>query len=317
MALCFSWGMKAQAIQSLISFLVLALIVVSSCAYAELYRYQDAAGKWHFSDRPPVDQNQKIERFSLKKQQKHPRPEVKRIKDSGHHIWVVDNPLPVTIQIWLRWRQEEGFFHSQLISPGQKSVEVWKQKNKGQEFDFYYLIGEPVRRPVDVQIPPPYKPGKSYLISQGFNGQYSHQGRGSRYAVDIAMPVGSHIYAVKPGIVADARDNYTLGGAASYFLDKANHVTVMHDDGSYAVYAHILQGSLKVDTGQRVNVGQLLARSGNTGFSTGPHLHFVIRYNSGKGSFSVPFKFLTPQGKGVIPRERKRYLGIDVKQNGD
>jgi murein DD-endopeptidase MepM/ murein hydrolase activator NlpD len=66
-----------------------------------------------------------------------------------------------------------------------------------------------------------------------------------------------------------------------------------------------------VAIGESVEAGQLLARTGNTGFSTGPHLHFVIRYNSGRGAYSVPFKFITPEGKAVIPKERKRYLGIN------
>lgn len=296
---------------SLFLSIILALTGLPYYSYGELYRYQDASGRWHFSDKPPTSKSKNLERLKLSTHKKHPKPSIDRVKENHSHVWRVNNPLPVTIQVWLRWRDEEVFFHSQLVNAGEESLEIWRQGQKGRDFDFYYLIGEPVERPTDIKIPPPYKSGKSYLISQGFNGRYSHQGRGSRYAVDIAMPVGSHIYAVKPGIVVDARDNFTLGGAANYFLDKANHVTIMHADGSYAVYAHLLQGSLEVAIGESVEAGQLLARTGNTGFSTGPHLHFVIRYNSGRGAYSVPFKFITPEGKAVIPKERKRYLGIN------
>lgn len=312
MPLCFSLVMSIRPPNFVLYLMVLLMMLSSGLAYSELYRYQDSSGKWHFTDRPPKERLKSAHSFKVKSHKSHPKPAIKRIKSNGHFVWLVDNPLPVTIQIWLRWQSEQGFFHNQLIEPGTEAAEVWRQKNKGRDFDFYYLLGKPVERPEGLVIPPPYQAGKSYQVTQGFNGRYSHSGRGSVYAVDIAMPVGSHIHAVKAGLVADARDTFTVGGAASYFLDKANHVTVMHEDGSYAVYAHILQGSLKVDTGQRIEVGQALARSGNTGFSTGPHLHFVIRYNSGRGGYSVPFRFLTPGGGGVTPRESKRYLGVDA-----
>jgi murein DD-endopeptidase MepM/ murein hydrolase activator NlpD len=123
------------------------------------------------------------------------------------------------------------------------------------------------------------------------------------------MPIGESILAVKPGIVADARDDFSIGGAANYFLDKANHVTIMHDDGSYGIYAHILYGSLNVNIGERVLAGQVLARIGNTGYSTGPHLHFVLRYNSGKGAYSIPFKFNTKDGQRV-PKQGQYYSGV-------
>lgn len=293
------------------SALLLLAAATGSFVYAELYRYQDEAGKWHFTDRPPTEMVEKAQPLNIKSTAKeHPKPKIKRLKESGQYKWIVNNPLPVSIQIWLRWKGEDRFFHSQMIKSGEQAIEVWSQASKGEGFDFYYLLGEPVIRPVDIIIPPPYKVGKSYRISQGFNGRFSHTGRGSRYAVDIAMPVGSYIHAVMDGIVADARDDFTIGGTASYFLDKANHVTVMHEDGSYAVYAHILHGSLQVKTGDKIKVGQPIARSGSTGYSTGPHLHFVIRYNSGQGTYSVPFRFLTEDGRSEKPKEQKRYLGL-------
>jgi len=314
MPVWFSCCMKTIFSAFHFGLLPLLFALAVSPALAELYRYQDSAGKWHFTDRPPPAMVEKVESLTIKNSaKKHPKPNVKRHKENGQYIWLVDNPLPVSIQIWLRWKGDNGFFHSQLIKSGQLAEEVWRQEDKGQGYDFYYLLGEPVARPTDIDIPPPYKAGKSYRISQGCNGRFSHSGRGSRYAVDIAMPVGSYIHAVKDGIVADARDDFTIGGTAGYFLDKANHVTIMHEDGSYAVYAHILHGSLQVKTGDKIKVGQAIARSGSTGYSTGPHLHFVIRYNSGQGSYSVPFRFLTEDGKAEKPREHKRYLGLKVE----
>ncbi len=60
------------------------------------------------------------------------------------------------------------------------------------------------------------------------------------------------------------------------------------------VYLHLKKGSVSVTEGQRVEQGSLLARSGNTGNSTGPHLHFVVQRNIGLAVESIPFDFNQP-----------------------
>ncbi|MNF01722.1 Murein DD-endopeptidase MepM [compost metagenome] len=55
-----------------------------------------------------------------------------------------------------------------------------------------------------------------------------------------------------------------------------------------------MQGSVSVREGQRINSGSLIARSGNTGNSTGPHLHFVVQRNVGLALESIPFDFAQP-----------------------
>jgi murein DD-endopeptidase MepM/ murein hydrolase activator NlpD len=71
---------------------------------------------------------------------------------------------------------------------------------------------------------------------------------------------------------------------------------VLHDDGTFGVYAHLRQGSALVRPGQRVSNGQLIAQSGNSGYSTGPHLHFAVLRNAGLRWQSLPFVFATPAG---------------------
>ena len=73
-----------------------------------------------------------------------------------------------------------------------------------------------------------------------------------------------------------------------------NFVRVLHDDGTMGVYLHLMQGSVVVREGQRVATGERLARSGNTGNSTGPHLHFVVQRNVGLAIESIPFDFAQP-----------------------
>jgi murein DD-endopeptidase MepM/ murein hydrolase activator NlpD len=61
-----------------------------------------------------------------------------------------------------------------------------------------------------------------------------------------------------------------------------------------SVYLHLKQRSVVVNEGQRVRTGSLLAQSGNTGNSTGPHLHFVVQKNVGLDTVSIPFAFTQP-----------------------
>jgi len=292
---------------------------------AELYRYQDANGQWVFGDKKSLSNHSKGIKPAVEKiiindsRKKKDKPELvyikeKEIAEDHATTWQLTNPLPVPIQHWLSVKGEKRFFTSVLAQPLEDISISPKdyQLSDSIKVEHFYLLGEPIKRPQRSVIPPPYSKNKRFLISQGFNGQFTHTGQGNRYALDIAMPVGEKVLAVKAGVIADARDDFSIGGAANYFLDKANHVTVMHDDGSYAIYAHILYGSLDVEIGQRVDVGQVLARIGSTGYSTGPHLHFVMRYNSGKGVYSMPFKFMTEQG-AKTPKQGTYYRGVDKK----
>jgi murein DD-endopeptidase MepM/ murein hydrolase activator NlpD len=86
-----------------------------------------------------------------------------------------------------------------------------------------------------------------------------------------------------------ANDFYGAGTDMEKFGNRANLVRIVHDDGSMAVYAHLALESVVVSVGQRVRTGQHLADSGNTGFSTGPHLHFAVQANTGMELKSFPF----------------------------
>jgi murein DD-endopeptidase MepM/ murein hydrolase activator NlpD len=80
-------------------------------------------------------------------------------------------------------------------------------------------------------------------------------------------------------------------------------VRVLHNDGSMALYAHLQAGSLQVRLGQSVETGQALAASGNTGQSTGPHLHFAIQANTGLALTSLRFRMRSERGELKFSRE--------------
>lgn len=142
----------------------------------------------------------------------------------------------------------------------------------------------------------PYRLGDTYRVSQGYGGKFSHQGA-IRYSLDFNLPEGTKVYAARDGIVVAVEQSFNEGGALSYYTDKANYVTILHDDGTFADYSHLQQNSVEVHVGQRVIVGQVLARSGATGFVTGPHLHFGVKKVVEGGKFvTLPVKFSTRQG---------------------
>jgi murein DD-endopeptidase MepM/ murein hydrolase activator NlpD len=123
----------------------------------------------------------------------------------------------------------------------------------------------------------PFRDGEAYAITQAHGGKLSsHNNRENLYAVDFAMPKGSAVVAARGGIVVDVTLRHQEGGFDPGFLDKANTVAVAHDDGTVAEYAHLSPGAELVKPGQRVSAGDMLGYSGNTGYSSGPHLHFIV-----------------------------------------
>ena len=156
---------------------------------------------------------------------------------------------------------------------------------------FKYSLGDPSGAAMAYRYPLPWR-GGPFRLSQGANGSYSHYGPKSRYAMDIAMPEGTPIIAARGGVVVKTENNQTGRGTNP----SGNYVRVLHDDGTMGVYLHLMQGSVSVREGQRVTVGSELALSGNTGNSSGPHLHFVVQRNTGLGLVSIPYQFNQPVG---------------------
>lgn len=132
----------------------------------------------------------------------------------------------------------------------------------------------------------PFQKGNKYKIIQGFNGKFTHNKPSSRYAIDFKMPVGDTIVAARSGLVINTKDEFKEHGGAS-FTKKANEIAIMHDDGTVAYYVHLDYKGVFVTLGERVEAGQPIGIAGWTGYSTTPHLHFVVR----NLRESIPIKF--------------------------
>jgi murein DD-endopeptidase MepM/ murein hydrolase activator NlpD len=164
------------------------------------------------------------------------------------------------------------------------------------------MIGDPGARPAEgYRYASPFAAGTRFSLDQGFGGRYSHADDENRYALDFGVPEGTPVLAARAGVVMQVEDDFRASGTdAARYGDRANYVRVLHDDGSMALYAHLAPASLLRRPGDRVVVGQLVGKSGNTGFSTGPHLHFSVQRNSGMALRAIPFEVA-----GVDPRDAR------------
>ena len=146
----------------------------------------------------------------------------------------------------------------------------------------------------------PYAVATQHLVSQAYPELITHTDPSSEHAIDFEMPVGTGVHAARAGTVMDVAADYYR--AAPETVDPeapANIVRVLHDDGTMALYGHLQLHSIRVLPGQHVARGEYIADSGNTGFSTGPHLHFVVQRNDRGRIVSVPVEFTTLDGRGL------------------
>jgi murein DD-endopeptidase MepM/ murein hydrolase activator NlpD len=159
------------------------------------------------------------------------------------------------------------------------------------DFRYQATVGLPDARPNRDHIYAwPLAESRRSKITQSFAGP-THNEPFSQFAIDIAAPEGTPVVAARAGVVIFLEDRYFESGMdREEFRDKANHVRVLHDDGSMATYAHLAPESVSLVPGQRVQVGDEIGRSGNTGYSSGPHLHFAILVNRDMDIVSIPFR---------------------------
>lgn len=121
-------------------------------------------------------------------------------------------------------------------------------------------------------------------IGTAYHAEGSHWSKGYHTGVDFLVPTGTSVKAIENGTVVSA------GWAGSY----GYQVVIRHADGRYSQYAHL--SAISVRDGQSVGEGQRIGRSGSTGNTTGPHLHFEVRTGPGFGSDIDPLAYLRAGG---------------------
>jgi hypothetical protein len=151
----------------------------------------------------------------------------------------------------------------------------------------------------------PFLKGKSFKVFQGYNGKFSHQ---NENALDFTMPEGTEIVAAREGKVVKVVQNNTQSCATEDCKQYTNSVTILHPDGTFANYAHVRYNGATVKPGDMVKKGDVIAYSGNTGWSTGPHLHFVCYLAAFGKVKSIETSFRTDNGgQAVLLKEGTVY----------
>ena len=147
----------------------------------------------------------------------------------------------------------------------------------------FHPAGPPARHVPEAPYRLPYAPGSTFRVIQGAEGAFTHQGP-LAHAIDWGIPVGSEIRAARGGQVIGLRGDQPEGGPDPGMLGRENYLWIRHDDGTVAHYLHLQADSLTVALGDRVAAGQVIAKSGNSGYSSEPHLHFHVSTPSDSGT---------------------------------
>ncbi|MCK4842742.1 MAG: M23 family metallopeptidase [Methylococcales bacterium] len=292
--------------------LLMCCLVAPQLQAKKLYKYQDKQGRWYYSDKPPKTK-QKVEIRQLKAGTKrHVWLEKRGDKKTPEYFVINNYHGPIEVEVSLvkaRNVDSNPQLPNRFVVPYGKSDTLFQMRGINQyqswsySLQYTYMIGSPLAHHNEqTRYVPPFARNEQFQISQAFGGKFSHSDPQNLYAVDIPMPINTAIHAARAGLVMEVNNDFIKGGAKQAYKSRANSIRILHDDGSMAIYAHLALEKAQVYPGLEVTEGQLIGYSGDTGFSTGPHLHFAIQLNKGMDLVSVPFKFTDSVGTVKIPQ---------------
>ncbi len=151
----------------------------------------------------------------------------------------------------------------------------------------------------------PFGSGETYAVSQGYNGRFSHKGQN---AIDFSLEIGDKVYAARGGIVYEAVESNTKSCNHPSCQEYNNFIIIYHSDGTFSEYSHLRYNGANVSAGDEIVAGDFIGYSGNTGWSSGPHLHFVVyKYNDKGQRETLKTKFRTVEYNDVFLEENKSY----------
>ncbi len=287
---------------------------VTPASAQSLYKYQDDNGEWIYTDRPP-DDGQDAEVRNLETGSTKGDVTVTVEENNRRLRFVAANRFHAPVELRLRFSRLQG-----LENPGRGAPPAWVLPPRSEtmlldldktgdgitpkvKYEYEYIAGDPAathRTSVPYRVP--FAIASQFPVTQAYPDVVTHTTPDSAYAIDIAMPIGTDIFAAREGVVFDVSSTHFQGGAdPTRDGPLANIVQILHDDGTYAIYAHLNWNSIRVVPGQRVERGEYIADSGNTGFSSGPHLHFAVLRNTGMQAVSVPVRFEGASRAAVVP----------------
>ncbi|TAE15731.1 MAG: M23 family metallopeptidase [Bacteroidetes bacterium] len=211
-----------------------------------------------------------------------------------------DNPLPCPVSFQITFTEANNICGGKdrlvVIEPNVNRQFLFSIKpcNLQQKWSYYWKYtlqyGDANKETYNANISYslPFPKGTSYKVGQGFMGNFSHK---DTYAVDFTMPEGSEVCAMRDGIVVQAKGDSDKGGPDISFDKFANVIRIYHPDGTIGMYLHFQKDGVNVSVGDKVKRGQVIGYSGNTGFSSRPHLHVEVYSASPTGKKTIEPKF--------------------------
>ncbi len=278
------------------------VLLIGGAVAQGVFRYKDSNGNWVYTDRKPVGD---AETVKIKAEPKEPHIHVERILQDSHVVLRAVNECVCFVEFGLQLRDarhvqvsESGEIRKVVAPKSEAALVEITPTGAGEpsyRYKWTYVLGAPdsQHRP-DQPYRVPYAIGQVFQVTQAYPATFTHGARESRHAIDIALPDQTAVVAARAGQVINVAHEHFRGGAKRDMADEANFVEILHDDGTIALYGHLHWDSIRVSPGQRVSRGEYIANSGNTGFTTGPHLHFVVFRNVGLQAESVPIQFAGP-----------------------
>jgi murein DD-endopeptidase MepM/ murein hydrolase activator NlpD len=306
-------GASRSGCAAVVSAVLLCSLPLPSAADAEsVYKYRGVDGHWVYSDRQPQGQSRRtpLNETPAAIAAGVALREVTNV--DGKAVLVAANGFPGWVQVAYRVESSRNLDPAApssgnlLVPPRDQTflmalapidasfpVEV--------SFSYQYLHGHPgTRHRPDTPYMLPFAPASAHRVSQAYPDVMTHATAATRHAIDFEMPVGTAVLAAREGIVIETAEEFSGSGLdLEVDGDQANFVRILHDDGTLALYGHLNRHSIRVEPGERVARGEYIADSGNTGFSSGPHLHFVVQRNRAGAMESVPVHFAGAAGSVV------------------
>ena len=297
---------------ALIAAATFALLPYGATLAQTAYRHRDASGQWVYSDSAAGAAAPAGDAISFTHQSEALHITVERSDTDSATALIAANGCLCAVTLRVSILQSDfaaipkGAAYQAKLDPGARTTLVEARRSGSAQpelrFTFTGTLGSPdaVHRPAR-PYRAPFAVGATFNVTQAFPAHMTHVTPDSRYAVDFAMPDGTPVYAARAGVVINVRHDSFRGGAQAALLDQANLVMILHDDGTIGAYGHLQWDAIRVRIGQHVKRGEYIANSGNTGFTTGPHLHFAVLRNAGTAAVSVPIEFEGIGGVAVTP----------------
>lgn len=291
---------------------ITAVLACGVTSAQTMYKYRGENGEWIFADRPP-DGGLNVETRAVDSRVARGELTVTHNFTGSSIAVAARNTFHAPMELELVFDSILGVEYPdpdqelRWVLPARSESELLDLPALGGgaipavQYRYSYLPGDPDLQPSgNTTYRAPFSLSRNFPVTQTYPDSITHRTRDSMYAVDLAMPVGTDIVAARAGVVFDVSStNFKGGPDAEQYADLSNLVRILHDDGTFAVYAHLNWNTIRVRPGDRVGAGQYIADSGNTGFSSGPHLHFAVQRNVGGRVDSIPIVFRGSGGSSV------------------